>query len=243
MIPQIPRERDIFSETLVVSGLIHLVALGLIFILSQPQPEPIYTPLAVMDFAQYDPLGGNPGDGEKEEVIPPEPEPEPEVAEPEPEPDLVESVAEEAPVIAPPPPPEKKPQTKKKPPKLRPQAPAAGDSLATGGQGGMGGGSGRGTSDLLAAYKSQISRRLNQFKKYPPAAMAKGLKGVAYVSFRVNPNGRVSAARLVTSSGFPVLDEEALALLRRSSPFPPLPESLGLNYLELSAPISFTTRN
>jgi protein TonB len=241
---KIDRPKGIFQETLLVSGLIHLVCLFLIITFSQAKPGPVFKPLAVMDFSQYDPLGGSPGGlTENTEPAAPEPEPEPEQV-PEPEPVLVESVSEEATVIPPPAPPEKKIKPKKdREPKPQPQGPPNPNLEAAGtGRGGIGGGQGQGNADLLGAYKSQISLRLNRYKKYPTDAMTRRLNGVAKVSFRVNAQGRVSAARLSASSGYPVLDEEALALLKRCSPFPPIPQGLGLASMELDVPISFSVR-
>ncbi|MDR2422888.1 MAG: energy transducer TonB [Deltaproteobacteria bacterium] len=241
MEPSAPKERDVFKTTLFISGLIHFFALIMVIAVGHAQPKQDFTPIAVVDFANFDPEGGDPEGGEEEKPPePPSPPPEPE--EPEELPDLVESQAEEAPEIAPPPPPEKKKPERKKP-KVQPPPPAGPPSPVAGtGQGGSGGGTGRGNPDAMSAYKGQISRKLNQFKKYPTAAMTKGLKGVVRVNFRVNAQGRVSRARMVSSSGHAVLDEEAMALLKRCSPFPPIPASLGLTELELNVPINFSVR-
>jgi protein TonB len=237
---------SVFGSTLTISGLLHALALVLVVSFTAAQPAPVYTPLAVMDFSQYDPEGGSPGsaDTPEEIPIPPAPEPEPEPVEPELVPEVAESISEEAPVIPPPPPPEKRPN--KRPPIKRERVPGPPAPVAQGppgeGRGGSGGGTGRGNPDLLSAYKARISLRLNQYKKYPPEAMSKGLKGIATVSFRISAQGRVSASRLTKSSGETVLDQEALALLRRSSPFPPIPVELGLGSLDLNVPISFSAR-
>ena len=238
-------DEGLYSRAFIWSTLAHVLALIVMIAINEADFSPPYAPLASMDFSPYDPLGGEPGNEAaelNEPKTPPEPEPEPE--DPELIPSLVESVAEEAAPYVPPPPPLEKPKPKK--PKIARVAspgPVSPDPGPPGsGRGGLGGGTGQGNPDLLGAYKGQISRRLNQFKKFPPAAMAKGLTGVAKVSFRINANGRVSMARLSASSWVPVLDDEALALLRRCSPFPPIPPALGLNVLELSVPISFTKK-
>jgi protein TonB len=229
-----------------MSTVTHILVLVLALYLTERQNSPVYKPLAVMDFAHYDPAAGNPLGSETPEtpvepVEPVAPEPPPE---PEPPPRVVESLSEEAAIIAPPPPPETKPVVKKTRPKPAPAAVGRPNpDLNSIGPGGVGGGTRRGNPDLLSAYKSQISRRLNRYKKYPTAALSRGLKGVVRVSFRINANGRVSTARMVASSGFAVFDDEALALLRRCSPFPAIPKDLGLNDLDLSVPISFTARD
>jgi protein TonB len=242
-----PQEREgLFGRTLLISVLVHLLVLTGIVFLRTAQPKAVFTPLAVMDFSPYDPLGGNPGQEEASEEPPapepvsePEPEPEPD---PEPLPELVESQAEEAPVITPPPPEKKNPNPKPRPRRSPPPAPAAPAGPPGAGSGGSRGGTGRGQANLLGAYKSQISRRLNQYKKYPPEAMARQLSGIVRVSFRISSRGRISAVRMTASSGYGALDAEALALLKRCNPFPPIPEALGLERLELDVPIIFSVK-
>ncbi|MDR0549148.1 MAG: energy transducer TonB [Deltaproteobacteria bacterium] len=235
-------DEGLYSRAFILSTLAHVLALFVMIAINEADFSPPYAPLASMDFSPYDPLGGEPGN-EAAELNEPKTPPEPEPEDPEIIPSLVESVAEAAAPYVPPPPPEKPKPKKPKIPRGASPGPVNPDPGPPGpGRGGAGGGAGQGNPDLLGAYKGQISRRLNQFKKFPPAAMAKGLTGVAKVSFRINANGRVSMARLSASSGVPVLDDEALALLRRCSPFPPIPPALGLNVLELSVPISFTKK-
>jgi protein TonB len=108
------------------------------------------------------------------------------------------------------------------------------------GPGGPPGGTGLGNPDELEAYKAAIRRRLERRKKYPPSARARRLTGVARVSFTVNRDGSISGASLTQSSGHGVLDAEALALLARSSPLPPIPDSAGLSTLDLSVPLRFS---
>jgi periplasmic protein TonB len=50
------------------------------------------------------------------------------------------------------------------------------------------------------------------------------------------------SSRIVTSSGFPALDEETLALVQRAQPFPaPPPEVLG-GEIKFMVPVRFTRR-
>lgn len=263
---------------------LHLgVGLGLV-LAGQSEPEEKYKPLAVMDFAHYDPDGGEPGGADNDEVssgpesvpepapppepepIPePEPEPEPEI-EPEPAPEILESLSEKAEVIPPPPPKEEpkpvppKPKEKPKPkPKPKPvpaketnqvKSPGggAGAEIKQGGggpgtgKGGVGGGKGTGNPNALNAYTSQIRRRLERYKKYPPAAQAQKLQGTATVSFTVDRNGSLRSPRLVKSSGHKVLDEEVMALLLRAAPMPAFPKELTQNSISLTVPIRFSSR-
>jgi protein TonB len=110
------------------------------------------------------------------------------------------------------------------------------------GQGGYGGGTGRGTADALAAYKSQVRRRIERNRKYPPAAQNGRIEGIVRVSFTLNRQGQVVAFKMLNSSGHAVLDDEAEALIRRVNPLPAFPKELTITTLELTLPIQFALR-
>ncbi|MFO1464173.1 MAG: energy transducer TonB [bacterium] len=90
------------------------------------------------------------------------------------------------------------------------------------GPGGVGapgtGGSGSGgeASALLAKIRQKIARA----KRYPHQARAEGIEGVCGLSFEIQPDGGLAYVKLTQSSGSSLLDEEALATVRRAAPFP-----------------------
>lgn len=57
--------------------------------------------------------------------------------------------------------------------------------------------------------------------RYPVLARRKGWSGQVEIAFMITPDGNVSELRINASSGFPVLDDQALTAIRRSAPFPP----------------------
>ncbi len=71
------------------------------------------------------------------------------------------------------------------------------------------------------AYNALILGHLQRFKRYPRAAH--GALGTATVRFVLDRAGKVIKTEVTKSSGNKVLDEEALAILVRASPFPPFP--------------------
>jgi protein TonB len=258
------QDRRHYSIPFIWSLAVHIM-IAAVMIYPWPQAEPIRV-LAQMQFELYDPLGGVPGGGEEagpDLPPPPESQPEPEpVSEPEPEPipeeeppQLIESSSEEAEEAPSPPPPEVKPKAKPKPkPKPLPvQRASAGTSESTGsgqsgtgqagtGQGGVGGGTGRGNPDALAAYKTRIQRRLERSKKYPPLAQSRKVEGIVYVTFTINKDGRVVSSTIARSSGFSILDDEALGLLRRVNPLPSIPDEVQATVVTLTAPLQFKMR-
>lgn len=90
-----------------------------------------------------------------------------------------------------------------------------------------------------AKWRSHLMAHLERRKKYPSAARSRGEQGTAYVRFSIDANGNVLSASLARSSGFPELDSEVVALVRRASPVPAPPA--GENRT-ITAPVRFTVR-
>ena len=265
----ISRNKRFFWSAVFLAGFLHISMVLACMWVEGEQRAPQFAPLAHMDFSPYDPDGGQSGDGnpmspvQKPEVTPAPPQP---MAEPEtpPEPPeeikVVESKAEDADTVAPPPPPKKKekpkPVAKPKPvpqetlarnTEAPPQSGNTGSGQSSGnppgqGRGGSGGGSGKGNPDAEQAYLAHIIKKLDRHKKYPSAARNRRLDGVVTVSFSVNRQGQVSGSRLVKSSGHAPLDQEAMALLKRATPFPPMPDAIQRPQLLLNIPIQFSLR-
>jgi TonB family protein len=95
---------------------------------------------------------------------------------------------------------------------------------------------GRGRMAGDANYQGLIAARLARFKRFPPEARRRREHGSALVSFTIDGKGRVTLVRLVRGTGFAALDDEAQAMVRRASPFPPPPRGAEMNF---SAPVSF----
>jgi len=98
-------------------------------------------------------------------------------------------------------------------------------------------GEGKGRGDL-GSYLGKTRMRIEKAKRYPREARRMGWEGKVVVSFQINRKGEVGGIRLIQSSGYEELDREALATLRRASPFspPPLNEE---ERLELEIPLVF----
>jgi protein TonB len=80
---------------------------------------------------------------------------------------------------------------------------------------------------------------LNRFKRYPDAARARGLRGVTNVAFTIDRSGRVMSAQVAQASGSTLLDEEAVAIIQRSSPMPAPPLDTPGETFDLVLPIQF----
>jgi protein TonB len=66
-----------------------------------------------------------------------------------------------------------------------------------------------------------------------------GATGTVIVLLAISPSGHLISARVVSSSGNPLLDRSALGAVRRSSPFPPPPPGAKSNELIFKYPCYF----
>jgi protein TonB len=94
-------------------------------------------------------------------------------------------------------------------------------------------------SSALATWRSQIVAVIERNKHYPETSARRGEQGVTQVFFSLDRQGRVIDSRVVRSSGASALDEEALALLRRAQPFPPVPPEILGDRVNLILPLRF----
>lgn len=75
------------------------------------------------------------------------------------------------------------------------------------------------------AFRAQLLRHIERFRRYPQQAQAAGTEGVVQVHFVMNRKGEVLDAWIEMSSGSKLLDDEAIAAILRARPLPPPPAS------------------
>jgi protein TonB len=83
------------------------------------------------------------------------------------------------------------------------------------------------TSGDRDSYGRKVNGHVQRYKRYPDAAARGGMKGAVKVSISIGGSGNLASARVTASSGYPVLDSEALATVRRAAPYPKPPASFG----------------
>ncbi|MBI4411931.1 MAG: energy transducer TonB [Deltaproteobacteria bacterium] len=125
-------------------------------------------------------------------------------------------------------PPEKKPAKKESEKKLFPggeetamHKPGFGEGDSPTPAGGKGSGfdavTGQNKSpDILALIRQKIM----QAKSYPLAARRRGIEGTVKIRFRIAKDGNLEQVAVVLSSGSDLLDQEAVATVKRALPYP-----------------------
>ncbi|WP_018247964.1 energy transducer TonB [Orenia marismortui] len=93
--------------------------------------------------------------------------------------------------------------------------------------------------EISESYFQMVLRRIAAAKRYPQYARDQEFEGKALVEFVIRSDGRLEKSRVVNSSGYPSLDHEAIATLKRSAPFPPIPKRSGNNLVTMRVAIVF----
>ncbi|SAY38294.1 energy transducer TonB [Candidatus Synechococcus spongiarum] len=81
-------------------------------------------------------------------------------------------------------------------------------------------------AQLRSQYGKTAHRWLNKHKRYPRRAQYRGEEGTVLVTFVVNRHGEVLNHEVERSSGNPLLDKEALAMIKRAQPLPGFSDEL-----------------
>jgi len=84
-------------------------------------------------------------------------------------------------------------------------------------------------------YLARLKRHIQGEWMYPEEARRVGMGGELVLIFTLNKAGTLTYIRLVESSGFPVLDEEALRAVKAAAPFDPFPPQMGDEPWNISA--------
>lgn len=93
------------------------------------------------------------------------------------------------------------------------------------------------TAAEASAWTSNWSAALSWAKSYPASARARGEQGIVRLALTVGSSGHVISARVISSSGYPDLDQAALEMARKASGKPPPPEMGGS--VNLTVPIRY----
>lgn len=88
---------------------------------------------------------------------------------------------------------------------------------------------------VVAGYLDRWKRKIEAMgvKYFPEEAVLRGHTGSPTLEVTINASGQLHEVVVRRSSGSAVIDEAALAILRRAAPFDPFPEAIRLDYDQL----------
>lgn len=94
-------------------------------------------------------------------------------------------------------------------------------------------------NDAKAQYGSTLGRAIAKHKSYPKIAQMRGWQGECLLDLKIDSSGNVLSANVKESSGHESLDNQALEMVRKASPFPAPPEALRGRSFNITVPVSF----
>jgi periplasmic protein TonB len=95
----------------------------------------------------------------------------------------------------------------------------------------------------LGQYGNTLGRAIAKHKQYPKIASMRGWQGDVILDLKLDGSGNVLSANVKESSGHEALDNQALEMARKASPFPAPPEVLRGRSFNITVPVSFKLEN
>jgi TonB family protein len=95
---------------------------------------------------------------------------------------------------------------------------------------------------LKGEFTQQIRNQIANNQDYPPIARKRLYEGQPVVAFTLAKNGAIINLSLHESSSYSLLDSAALSAVRKATPYPPIPELLGLESMTFLLPILFSLK-
>lgn len=88
-------------------------------------------------------------------------------------------------------------------------------------------------------YSNALAREFAKHKQYPRIAQMRGWQGTAKVELHLDASGNMTSSAISESSGFEVLDKQALEMVRKATPLPQPPDALRGREFTIIVPITF----
>jgi protein TonB len=89
------------------------------------------------------------------------------------------------------------------------------------------------------SYTNQLTRAIAKQKKYPKIAQMRQWQGEVLLNIEIDPQANLVKADILEESRYKILNNEAIDMVKRASPFPQPPEELRLKNFTVLVPISF----
>lgn len=93
--------------------------------------------------------------------------------------------------------------------------------------------------EAVLRYQDMVKHKIESCRKYPNWAKKQGYEGISYLTFTLLSSGMIQDIKTINSSGFDILDKEAISTVKRASPFKPIPEKFNCSNLTMEVALVF----
>jgi periplasmic protein TonB len=99
-----------------------------------------------------------------------------------------------------------------------------------------------GDAGLMEQYRVALIKEADRYKRYPAQAIERGWQGRVEVRLVIGANTFIKSATVRTSSGYAVLDDLALDMVRKGKPLVQIPAALRGREFTVDVPVIFSLR-
>jgi len=93
--------------------------------------------------------------------------------------------------------------------------------------------------ETMLRYQDMIKQKIESCRRYPNWAKKQGFGGIVNLIFIILSDGQSRDIEIIHSSGFAILDNEAVATIKRTSPFLPIPKKFNRSQLRMEVAVVF----
>lgn len=94
----------------------------------------------------------------------------------------------------------------------------------------------------VGQYRIAVIAAARRYKRYPRIAMDNNWEGQAEIRMVIGTDGNIASISIKTKSGFEVLDQQALEMIRRAKPQAPIPAALRGKGFTIDVPVVFSLK-
>jgi len=92
----------------------------------------------------------------------------------------------------------------------------------------------------MLRYQDMVKQKIESCRRYPNWAKKQGFEGVSYLTFTVLSSGMIQDVKIIHSSGFAILDNEAVSTIKRANPFLPIPKDTNASFIQMEVSLVFS---
>jgi pilus assembly protein CpaC len=93
--------------------------------------------------------------------------------------------------------------------------------------------------DPVLRYSRLVQARILESLNYPPSAKGSGFQGIVTLRMNLSYKGEILESGIQSSSGYKILDDNALKAAKKTSPYPPFPPAIKEKDLWINIPIAY----
>ena len=99
------------------------------------------------------------------------------------------------------------------------------------------------TASLEAQYRAALIAEAARYKRYPRFARDNGWEGRVEVRMAIGPDGAIASLRVARGTGYSILDQQALEMVRSAKSQTAIPEGLRGKSFSVDIPVIFSLRD